>query len=332
MRRSLPLIASLIALLLLVVATPAAARRPIAIGIADPQGRDLARLETHLSQVGPLPGLWALWSDWGNRGGSQTCQPGLGTCAFPSDTVTQLHERGITPVIWWQPTDPANPRQGTYERYERTLRGKHDAYLTEWARAARAAGETAGRPILLRYAHEATGYWFPWSVGRFDNTKENYKAAWRYVWKIFKREGALPWVRFVWSTVFPYKWAYPGDRYVRFVGLTVLNFGANRRWRDPGPLIDKRVRATKQITKRPIIIAELATDYLGGDKATWLKQAYTRSYERHPKIWAIMYLDTDEPHLIAGQPDWRLVKPDDGSALRMYQSIASNRRFQGTIR
>ena len=103
--------------------------------------------------------------------------------------------RGITPVVWWQPTNPANPLQGTYERYKRTLTGKHDAYITEWARAAKAAGQASGRRILLRYAHEATGYWFPWSVGRFDNTKESYKAAWRYVWKIFKREGALRYVR-----------------------------------------------------------------------------------------------------------------------------------------
>jgi hypothetical protein len=44
-----------------------------------------------------------------------------------------------------------------------------------------------------------------------------------------------------------------------------------------------------------------------------------------------MYLDTYEPHRIANQPDWRLVKPDDGSALRTYRSIASSRRFQGTI-
>ena len=332
MRRSITIFPLLIALAVLMAAMPVAARRPIAIGIADPAGRDLATLETHVSQIGPTPSLWALWSDWGNRGGSTTCVPGQGTCAFPTDIVMQLHARGITPVIWWQPTDPANPLQGIYERYKRTLKGAHDTYLIEWARAARAAGEASGRPILLRYAHEATGYWFPWSVGRFDNSRENYKAAWRYVWNIFKQEGALPYVRFVWSTVFPYRWAYPGDKYVRFVGLTMLNYGEDRRWRDAGPLIDKRVKASVQITQRPIIIAELATAYLGGDKARWLKQAYERAYEKHPKVWAIMYLDTDEPHRIANQPDWRLVKPDDGSALRMYQSIASNRRFQGTIR
>jgi hypothetical protein len=332
MRRSFLIIALLVALSVLATTMPAAARRPIVIGIADPAGRDLSTLDTHISQVGPQPRLWALWSDWGGRGGAATCLPGQGTCAFPTDQVLALQARGITPVIWWQPTDPANPLQGTYERYKRTLNGTHDAYITEFARAAKAAGQATGKRILLRYAHEATGYWFPWSVGRFDNTKENYKAAWRYVWKKFRQVGALRYVDFVWSTVFPYKWAYPGDKYVKYVGLTVLNFGANRKWRDPGPLIDKRVRASKRITTRPIIIAELATDYLGGNKANWLKQAYVGSYKKHPSIWAIMYLDTDEPHRIADQPDWRLVKPDDGSALRMYQSIASSRRFQGAIR
>jgi len=331
-RRSLALVPLLIGLAVLVTAVPAAARKPMVIGIANPDSAGLSALDTHIAQnAGIPPRLWALWSDWGGRGGSQICQPGQGNCAFPYDSVVQLQQRGITPVIWWQPTNPNNPLQGLYERFKRTTNGYHDAYIIEWARAARAAGEATGKPVMIRYAHEATGYWFPWSIGRFDNTKELYKQAWRHVWKIFKREGALPWVRFIWSTVFPYKWAYPGDKYVSFVGVTVLNFGADRRWRMPAPLIDKRVRASKKITKKPIIISELATNYLGGNKSKWLKQAYKRSYEKHPKIRAIMYLDTDQPAILAAQPDWRLVKPDDGSAMVTYNFIASRKRFQGQL-
>jgi hypothetical protein len=331
-RRQL-IVLSMVLLTVLAAAGPAAARRPIAIGIADPMGWEMSTLDTHIERVGGIqPGLWALWSDWGNRGGSPVCVPGQGNCAFPTDMVMALHARGITPVIWWQPIGVTmDGGNGLYERYKRTLNGFHDAYITEWARAARAAGEASGRPILLRYAHEATGYWFPWSIGRFDNTKENYKAAWAYVWKIFKREGALPYVDFIWSTVFPYKWAFPGDQYVDYVGVTVLNFGSDRSWRYPGPLIAKRVRASAKITKKPIIIAEMATAYLGGDKAGWLKQAYKQSYENHPKIRGIMYLDTDVPHVTAGQPDWRLVKPDDGSAIEMYQFLASRGRFKGHL-
>lgn len=121
-------------------------------------------------------------------------------------------ERGITPVIWWQPTNPANPAQGLYGRHERTLAGKHDAYLIEWARATRAAGEATGKPILPPVRARSHGRVVPVVGRRLDNTKENDKAAWRHVWRIFKWEGALPWVRFVWSTLFPYQWACPGDQ------------------------------------------------------------------------------------------------------------------------
>jgi hypothetical protein len=149
---------------------------------------------------------------------------------------------------------------------------------------------------------------------------------------MFKREGALRYVKFMWSTVFPYKWAYPGDQYVDYVGVTVLNFGSPpRQWKDPEPLIDKRVEASKKITSKPIIIAEMATGYEGGDKANWLHRAYSRAYEKHRKIKAIVYLDTDEPFISAAQPDWRLVKPDDGSALLTYHNIAARPKFQGTI-
>ena len=75
----------------------------------------------------------------------------------------------------------------------------------------------------------------------------------------------------------------------------------------------------------------MATHYLGGDKAQWFEQAYKGSYDTHPSVRGIMYLDTDEPYRIAGQPDWRLVKPDDGSALNAYRTIASWRHFQGPL-
>ena len=189
MRRSSLTIPLLVLLAVLTLALPAAARKPIAIGIANPDANGLTALDNHIGLVGQTPRLWALWSDWGSRGGLKDCVAGQGNCAFPTDRVVALQQRGVTPVVWWQPTNPANPLQGFYERYDRTLNGFHDAYITQWARDAKAAGEATGKPIILRYAHEATGYWFPWSIGRFDNTKENYKAAWSYVWNIFRARG-----------------------------------------------------------------------------------------------------------------------------------------------
>jgi hypothetical protein len=339
LRRRSVLIPILAGLTIMATALPAAARSPIAIGIANPDGGPGAtavtkNLDEHVRKVGvnAKPHLWALWTKWGSRGGHDDCRVGAGTCAFPSEAVAALHKRKVTPVIWWEPTDPANPDAGRYESFRRMLDGHHDAYIRQWARDAKAAGKASGRPVIVRFAHEAVGRWFPWSIGRHGNTRTNYKAAWRYVWGIFREEGALPHARFMWANVYPFAWAYPGDRYVSYVGLTILNFGSSREWRAARGMLDERVRAASKFSSRPVIVAEMATNHIGGNKARWLEQAYDHAYRKLPRVKGIMYLDTDEPARDQGQPDWRLVKPDDGSAMRAYRAIASSARFKGYIR
>jgi hypothetical protein len=341
---ALPSLLLLVALLmtsLLMTSLPVAGRSRIAIGAIDPDGGGPGaaamadRLEAHEARVGRKPALWALWSRWGDRGPDDSCDAGE-RCAFPGDAVNELMDRGVTPVIWWLPTDPDDWEAGRYERYRRTLNGRHDAYIRAWARAAKATAKAnGGKPIILRFAHESAGHWFPWGVRRFDNTPKNYKAAWRYVWRLFKSVGATRYVRFMWSQVYPYQSLYPGDRYVSYVGVTVLNFGSDRKWRAPGPMIDVRAGDAARFGK-PIFVAELASHFRGGDKASWLRNAYSLAYRKHPRIKGIMYLDTDEPHRMMGHPDWRLIKPrrSDGSrpALRAYRSIAAKERFQGRIR
>ena len=346
LRRRSVLIPVLAGLTILATALPATARSPIAIGIANPDGGPnpaavTKNLNEHVGHVGKKakPHLWALWTKWGSRGDHDVCRPGAGTCAFPTGAVAALHKRKVTPVIWWVPTDPANPEAGKYESFQRILRGEHDDYIRQWARDARAAGRDkssnpSGRPVVVRFAHEAVGRWFPWSIGRHGNTRKNYKAAWRYVWSIFKEERALPYVRFMWANVYPFAWAYPGDRYVDYVGLTILNFGTSRESREWTPakgMLDTRVRAAAHFSSRPVIVAEMATDHQGGNKAKWLTEAYNHAYRKLPRVQGIMYLDTDEP-VRDGQPDWRLEKPDNGSAMKAYRAIAQSKRFQGFIR
>jgi hypothetical protein len=337
MRHRSLLLPSLACLLILGAASPISARSPITIGIVDPDGGSLEASATlsvvdgRAAATGTSPRLWALWSKWGARGEDSRCDSGE-NCAFPTATVEALQAQGVTPVIWWLPMTPGDRGDGTYSRYRRILAGRHDAYIRAWAQAARAAGEATGRPIVLRFAHEATGKWFAWSIHRFDNSRRNYLAAWRYIWKIFRAQGALEHVRFMWATVWPKEWAYPGDRYVDYVGITVLNFGAQRRWKSAEELLRNRVRASLLFTKKPIFVAEMASHYRGGDKARWLKEGYVKAYRKHPKVAAIMYLDTDEPHREAGQPDWRLVLPRDGSAMAAYRAIAASAKFKGRIR
>jgi hypothetical protein len=330
----------------ILVATSAAPAAAMALGVSIPGGRSAQQVQQALddftTRVGQQPALWSLWSEWGSRGGHAACQSDAGTCSFPTAAVEALHAEGVTPVIWWAPTNPNGDAwvKGKYERYARILDGRHDAYIRDWAIAAREAGQASGRVVLIRFAQEANGHFFPWSIDNFDNTVANYKAAWRYVWRIFKQVGARPYAKFLWSVnkqdcnnCNPFSKVYPGRKYVDYAGLTAFNWGRwqGRRWKSMVSVLEGQVRDMMRVTGKPIIVAELASHFKGGDKAAWIRRGYKKVRERWPRIKAIAYLDTDQPHLQSGHPDWRLVKPNDGSALEAYSDIAGMSVFQSQL-
>ena len=85
-------------------------------------------------------------------------------------------------------------------------------------------------------------------------------------------------------------------------------------------------------TRKPLFLVEVGSNHRGGDKARWIRRGYQQVWQRYPKVKAIMYLDSDQPHQAVSHPDWRLVKPWDGSAVRAYRSVANSWRFKGRIR
>jgi beta-mannanase len=260
------------------------------------------------------------------------CKVGVGTCAFPTAVVKALLARNITPVIWWLPMDPSDKFSSFHGRYKKILKHRHDAYIRQWAVAARQVGRQTGKRVIVRFAHEATGFWFPWSVHRGTNSYDNYKKAWNYIGKKFEGLKARKHVLFMWANVWPMKKAFPGDRFVDFVGVTVLNFGSQRRWKTPQELLKNRAKSSRAITRKPIIIAEMGTHYKGGSKGNWINTAYKFAYNKNPSIRGIMYLETDQPHIARNQPDWRLAVGDGGAGMKAYRAIARQNKFKGRIR
>ena len=109
MRRSLALSLSIVAMLVVLLpGSPAAARQPLSLGAASENATSMAEVDAFTQRTGAKPRLWTLWSSWGDRQGSDTCVEGLGSCAFPTQAANGLRQRGITPIIWWQPTGPGN--------------------------------------------------------------------------------------------------------------------------------------------------------------------------------------------------------------------------------
>ena len=338
MRRSFTIISLLVALAVLFTAMPAAARTKIAIGASDPQ----RTVEEHMAEVGQyLPGytpaMWSLWSNWGSRGtlggNRNNCYegPGNGNCFFPRAEASRLMDMGITPVVWWQPTDNTRSSSKFWSDFGTIASGSHDKYIRQWARTLKAVSRAHNnRPIVVRFAHEATGKWFPWSLQNWGNSPAKFKKAWRRITEQFKAVGARKNVKFVWSNYVPRKGSYPGDRYVDYVGVTILNFGSAKKWRSMPGLVNSAVKAAKSFSKRPIMLSEVASNHRGGNKATWLKNGYLNTYKKQPRVKAILYLDTAA---VTAQrhPSWRLDLPSNGAALRAYANIAKRNAFKGRL-
>jgi beta-mannanase len=169
--------------------------------------------------------------------------------------------------------------------------GRYDGYIRRSARAA-AAWE---HPILLRFAHEMNGNWYPWGRGH-GNTAALYKRTWRHVVRIFRREGAAN-VMWVWapnvdnSGNYPFRGLYPGDPWVDWVGLDGFNWGKKGEWTSFLQVFGRSYRTLAQISRRPVIVAETGSTQRGGNKAAWISRALRWEIPHLPRIRAVVWFN-----------------------------------------
>jgi hypothetical protein len=293
----------------------------VALGVAMPYGRDVSALDAFTASIGGrTPAMWAIWVTWGSSAN-----------AFPTALSQALRSRNVTPMIWWAPAHESDPDDPTFARHRNITDGDHDAYIRQFAREARDYGGT----VLLRFAHEMNGSYFPWAVGKFDNTASTFIAAWRHIHAIFQAEGAAN-VKLVWSVsrqacpgdCNPYAQFWPGDAYVDVMGFSAYNWGTfgGKNWAEMYALYRPMVIDLTSISSKPIIVAETGSTDLGGDKAAWIRDGYREVHERLPQISGIVYLNADLRDL--GHPDWRLASP--AAALAAYAEIAALPEFSAT--
>ena len=312
--------------------TPSSSPRTVALGISIWSGHNIGALDSFTESIGGSePATWTIWSPWGDpdrRG-------------FPTAAAAGARARGAVPVIWWEPYTPSDAGDTRYSRLRNIIDGDHDAYIRDYARAAKAHG---GR-ILLRMIPQANSDYLPWAwdySASDDNTIRTFKRAWRHVVGIFRDVRANN-VRFVWSIAtqtckgdcLTQALGYPGDAYVHYMGFTWEN------WGDAGPgssepsqpwvsMVDgfrPIVSTLANVSHRPIVAVAIASGPDGGDKAAWIRNGYPAVYQQLPRVVAIMWLNVN----LAGAPfyhrDWSL----SGGQLDAYGDVAAMPEFQGRI-
>ncbi|HEX5535078.1 MAG TPA: glycosyl hydrolase [Actinomycetales bacterium] len=222
---------------------------------------------------------------------------------FPTAQAAAVAATGAVPVITWEPWNPANGVDQPAYALDRITAGDYSAYETAWAKQIKAYG----KPVVLRFAHEMNGDWYPWSAQTNGNTASDYVAAWRQVRSVFSRVGVTN-VSWSWSPNVPYYGStalsalYPGDSYVDQVALDGYNWGTTQSWSTWTSFWDifsGGVTQLRALTTKPVFVAEVASAEAGGSKAAWISDMFA-TLAAHPEIRGFSWFDH------AKEADWRI--------------------------
>jgi membrane-bound metal-dependent hydrolase YbcI (DUF457 family) len=202
---------------------------------------------------------------------------------FVHDQLDGIWEHGAIPTITWEPWE---------QSLDGIARGDYDGYVWDAAVAAAAWD----KPLMIRFGQEMNGDWFAW--GGHPNA---FKAAWRHLVRVFRAAGAYK-VRWVWNPYvnsrngqLPFAPFFPGNRWVDWVGLDVINWGGLNPWRTFGQILGRSYRDLTKLSSKPVIIAEAGSGEQGGSKAQWLSSMLRRNIPDMPHVRAVAFWSAADP-------------------------------------
>ena len=292
-----------------VASAPAgAAAAPIQLGAYVPNGpEDGQALDDYAAMVGHNPDIVMNYSN--------VTDPLL-----TSTDISNLEARGETPMVTWQLYKSG--WSGPTISLSGIAAGLYDGYLR------RAADLARGLPfdVMIRFGHEMNGDWYPWS-----GQPAPYVAAWRHIVSVFRREGADN-VKWVWSPnvdqgSYPFAKYFPGDAWVDYVGLDGYNWGRSgvgvNQWQTLWQVFSSSYRQLTQLSSKPVIITEVSSSEIGGDKAAWIRDGFLKTIpQQFPRVRAVVWFDRSM------EQDWRV--NSSNASLQAYRDVVSSSLYGGT--
>lgn len=272
----------------------------------------IRNLDTAVNRHSSIVHWYAPWGDYGS-GNFAAHQPDL------LNTVRNYSSVGVTgstPLITWAPWGPApyTPSNNTFP-LQGIAAGNFDSYIDSWANGLRTFGST----VLLDFAHEMDGPWYPWGYGVNGNSPSDYIAAYRHVHDRFGLAGATN-VQFVWN---PTLWNpagidqrvfYPGDAYADWLAIDVYNWGASGGgWASLSQGLTGTgiyARVTSLNATKPVMLAEWGStepgsgDPAGVTKGQWILDAAQSLATQFTRITAaVWFSDTGTPFALDSSSD-----------------------------
>jgi len=249
-----------------------------------------------------------------------------GEQSFPTANLNIIHRHGSIPLLFWSPWDRPYVQEVGPDRFSLTsiIEGKWDDYIDRWGDAAR----EFGHPILVSFANEMNGNWFPWSGWFYGGEKpapgqpvpytipgkkypeglpgpfmgpETYKKAYRHVVDRVRARGAnnVLWVfhtvnysipQDTWNYAGQY---YPGPEYVDWLGSSVYGKQfSDEPWCDFEPLLEWPYMELCAIDpNKPIMLAEWGVGEFSteGSKPDFIREALEAVQGKFPRLKAAVF-------------------------------------------
>lgn len=216
---------------------------------------------------------------------------------FPIQFCRNADAGGYLPHITWE------PMMGLPE----LMSGKYDNDIRKYGEAIAAFG----KPVILRFAHEFNGDWYPWSILNEELVPASvYVTAFKYVHAKIRAAGATN-AHWVWApnnasgAKNPQSLAsyYPGDEYVDLIGMDGYNFGTSQTWSSwqsfSQIFSDLYGWIQQHHPNKPVFISEMGTSSTGGSKAAWINDMFVQLKTNFPKVISIVWFNIDK------ETDWR---------------------------
>jgi Glycosyl hydrolase family 26 len=270
----------------------------------------LADLDAYAARVGRVPSVVASYRD-------------MNVSMLDATMMSAISARGATPMVTVEPWDSSSATDPRYT-LKNISRGDFDAWFAAGAKTALAYA----KPFYLRFAPEMNGKWAPWEAGINGNTTQDYVDAWRHVHGIFDSYGVRNAI-WVWSpNVFtpsgvavnftPY---YPGSDEVDALALDGYNWGSLDVWQTWSQVFGSSYDALCTLdAAKMVMIGETASTESGGDKAAWIRSAFTQEIpQRTPRVKIVVWFNENK------ETDWRV--ESSSASLSAFSAVATSQAW-----
>jgi len=222
---------------------------------------------------------------------------------FDPGVANRFNSAGFTPELTWEPSE-----SGAGVSYQEVIDGDYDSYITQTANSIKNLGYT----IRISLAPEMNTDWTPWGIGKHGNNASNHKLFWKYVVQKFRDAGATN-VKWIWSpNVRPWNAAslygsyaniFPGSSYVDYMGLDGYNWGTSyswASWQSFRQVFESSYNELIGVSSRNILIMEMASSEVGGNKAKWITDMFSTLQSSFPRIVGFTWFNINK------ETDWRI--------------------------